>query len=64
MKILVTGFDPFGGETVNPAWEAVRRLPKEIAGAEIIPLMIPTVFGRAPEKVLEEVRRLHLEAVI
>ena len=64
MKILVTGFDPFGGETVNPAWEAVRRLPKEIAGAEIIPLMIPTVFGRAPEKVLEEVRRLHPDAVI
>ena len=28
MKILVTGFTPFGGETVNPSWEAVRRLPR------------------------------------
>ena len=27
MKILVTGFDPFGGETVNPAYEAVKLLP-------------------------------------
>ena len=36
MKILVTGFDPFGGEAINPAWEAVSRLPKEIEGAEIV----------------------------
>ena len=38
MKILVTGFDPFGGETVNPAYEAVKMLPEQIAGAEIIKL--------------------------
>ena len=30
MKILVTGFDPFGGEPINPSWEAVRRLPDTI----------------------------------
>ena len=27
MKILVTGFDPFGGDKINPAIEAVKRLP-------------------------------------
>lgn len=43
MKILVTGFDPFGGETVNPAIEAIKRLPDEIAGAQVIRLEIPTV---------------------
>ena len=47
MKLLVTGFEPFGGETVNPALEAVFALPKTIRGAEIIPLKIPTVFGRS-----------------
>ena len=36
MKILVTGFDPFGDDTINPAIEAVKRLPEEIKGAEII----------------------------
>jgi len=45
MKILVTGFDPFGGEVTNPAIEAVKRLPVTIAGATIVKLEIPTVFG-------------------
>ncbi len=36
MKILVTGFDPFGQDTMNPAIEAVKRLPDTISGAEII----------------------------
>lgn len=43
MKILVTGFDPFGGEKINPAIESVKKLPDEIAGAQIIKLEIPTV---------------------
>ena len=43
MKILVTGFDPFGGEEVNPAIETVKRLPDTISGAKIIKLEIPTV---------------------
>ena len=47
MKILVTGFDPFGGETVNPAYEAVKMLPEQIAGAEIIKLEIPTLFSKS-----------------
>ena len=35
MKVLLTGFDPFGGESVNPAFEAIKLLPSTIAGAEI-----------------------------
>ncbi|MEJ7165185.1 pyroglutamyl-peptidase I, partial [Staphylococcus capitis] len=30
MKILVTGFDPFEGNQVNPSWEAVKQLPDHI----------------------------------
>ena len=51
MKILVTGFDPFGGDKINPAIEAVKRLPDEINGAEIIKLEIPTVFNKSAEVV-------------
>ena len=46
MKVLVTGFDPFGGESINPAYEAVKMLPDEIAGAQIIKREIPTSFTR------------------
>lgn len=53
MKVLITGFDPFGGETVNPAYEAVKLLPDSIAGAEIVKKEVPTVFGKAG-KVLEQ----------
>lgn len=45
MKILVTGFDPFGDDKINPAIEAVKGLPDQIAGAEIVKVEIPTVFG-------------------
>ena len=49
MKILVTGFDPFGQDTMNPAIEAVKRLPDTISGAEIIKLEIPTVFNKSAD---------------
>ncbi len=35
MKVLVTGFEPFGGEKGNPALEAIKGLPAEIHGAEV-----------------------------
>lgn len=47
MKILVTGFDPFGGEQVNPSIETVKRLPDIVAGAEIVKLEVPTVCHKS-----------------
>lgn len=35
MKVLITGFDPFDGEAINPAWEAVNALPDVIDGIEV-----------------------------
>ena len=49
MKILVTGFDPFGGQSVNPAYEAVRLLPDQIGTAAIIKAQIPTIFGQGAD---------------
>lgn len=51
-KLLITGFDPFGGETINPAWEAVKALPEQIGNCVLCKLEIPTVFGVAAEKVI------------
>lgn len=50
--LLITGFDPFGGETVNPSWEAVSRLPDAVGGYRLTKLQIPTVFAAAADAVL------------
>lgn len=47
MKILLTAFDPFGGDIVNPALEAVKQVSDTIAGAKIIKLEVPTVFKKS-----------------
>ena len=36
MKILITAFEPFGGESVNPAQEAVALVKDRIANAQIV----------------------------
>ena len=64
MKILVTGFDPFGGEKVNPALEAVKSLPSEIHGAEVHWVEIPTVFYQSAEVLEAEINRYHPDAVL
>ncbi len=63
MKILLTGFDPFGGETVNPAFEAVKLLPGTIAGAQIVKQELPTQFLRSGQ-VLEAALREHKPDVV
>ena len=54
MKVLVTGFEPFGGESVNPSWEIARTLDRElIGGARVVAHQLPCVFGRAQEVLAE-----------
>lgn len=64
MKILVTGFDPFGGEKVNPALEAVKSLPSVIHGAEIRWVEIPTVFYQSAEVLEAEIVRYQPDVVL
>lgn len=64
MKILVTGFDPFGGEQVNPALEAVKSLPSVIHGAEIRWVEIPTIFYKSAEVLEAEINRYHPDVVL
>ena len=63
MKVLVTGFDPFGGEKLNPALEAIKSLPSEIQGAEVRWLEVPTVFYKSA-KILEEEIRLYQPDIV
>ena len=64
MKILITGFDPFGGENINPALEAVKKLPDTILGQEVIKIEIPTVFKKSLEKIEENIQKHNPDVVI
>lgn len=62
--LLITGFDPFGGATVNPAWEAVKLLPDRIGGFELQKWQIPTVFGEGARQVLAMSETLHPDVIL
>lgn len=64
MNILLTGFEPFGGEAVNPSWEAVSALPEQLGGAHIYKLCVPTEYGTAAEAARREIERLRPDAVL
>ncbi|MGJ0126047.1 pyroglutamyl-peptidase I [Pantoea sp. RHCKP32] len=58
--VLITAFEPFGGETINPSWEAVRTLEgKAIGGAKIVIRQLPVIFREVLgvlNQALEEIR--------
>ena len=64
MKILLTCFEPFGGERVNPAQLAVHRVSGSVCGAQIVRLDVPVVFGQSVEAVLCAMRRERPDAVL
>ena len=62
--ILITAFEPFGGETINPSAEAVRLLPAEIGGCRIRTLTLPVTFSGCFSPLLEVMRALSPAAVV
>lgn len=64
MKLLVTSFEPFGGDKLNSAQEALRFVPDEICGAEVVKLCLPVVFGRSSELLRDAIRREKPDAVL
>lgn len=63
-KLLITGFDPFGGEEINPSWEAVKLLPSNINGYALTKLNIPVVFGDALSALLSEADKVHPDVIL
>ena len=57
-SVLLTGFEPFDGATVNPSWEAVRLVPGVHA------VQLPCVFGEALEHLREAVREHEPSVVV
>ena len=64
MDILVTAFDPFGGEKINPALEVVKRLDTNIGAHTITKLEIPTVFHESKDVIAQKLAQQHFDAVL
>ncbi|SIS84219.1 pyroglutamyl-peptidase I [Alicyclobacillus vulcanalis] len=64
--ILVTGFEPFQGEALNPSWEVARSLAGETLGVhyKIIARRLPTVYGQAGEELVQAIRDIEPRAVV
>ena len=63
-RLLITGFDPFGGAKINPAWEAVKQLPDRVGKYELCKLEIPTVFGKAAKQVIEKANEYQPDLIL
>ena len=64
MKVLLTAFEPFGGESVNSAQETAALVKDEIAGAKIVKMTVPVMFGKSIEAVVSAIRREQPDAVL
>lgn len=64
MKLLLTAFDPFGGEAINPALEAVKMVRPMVGSVEVVKLEVPTVFGKSIERVKQAILEIHPDVVL
>lgn len=64
MKALVTGFEPFGGDKVNPSWLAVSRLRKKIGSLAVHTAELPTSFGRSADALRDSIEKLRPDIVL
>ena len=56
--VLLTGFEPFGGDTVNPSWEVARSLAdKRLDDARIVSVRLPCAFAEAPQALRQALQR-------
>ncbi|USG99488.1 pyroglutamyl-peptidase I [Thermococcus argininiproducens] len=64
MRVLITGFEPFGGEKINPSWEAVKDLPEKIDGVKILKKELPVSFKGIKEKLPQILNKTMPDIVI
>ena len=63
-KLLVTGFDPFNGNSANPSWMAAQALPDRVGDFEIYRLQLPTVYGEAARTVMDHAEKLQPDVIL
>ena len=64
MKLLLTAFDPFGGDAINPALEAVKLVADRIGRFDIVKLEVPTVFRKSIDTVAKAIEEEKPDVVL
>lgn len=63
--VLLAGFEPFGGEALNPSALAMSALAgRQIAGRRVATLVLPCIFGKSLTLLRREIQHLRPELVI
>ena len=63
-KLLITGFEPFGGEEINPSWDALRLIPDKVSDFDLVKLEIPVVFSLAAETVINKAEEIGADVIL
>jgi pyroglutamyl-peptidase len=63
-RLLITGFSPFGGDGINPAWQAVAALPETVGAWALYKRELPATFRGAPKGMEEAIREVEPDAVL
>ena len=63
-RLLITGFAPFGGDKINPAWQAVQALPETVGQWELVKREVPVTFRGAPAALFEALDACEPDAVL
>lgn len=63
-RLLITGFAPFGGDALNPSWQAVSALPDRVGEWELIKKELPVTFRGAPAALFEAMDEWEPDAVL
>ena len=63
-RLLITGFAPFGGNGINPAWQAVQALPETVGGWELVKREVPVTFRGAPQTLYAALDETEPDAVL
>ncbi len=63
-RLLITGFAPFGGDAINPSWQAVQALPEIVGQWELCKRELPVTFRGAPKALFEAMDEVEPDGVL
>ena len=63
-RMLITGFAPFGGFALNPAWQAIQALPDAVGSWALVKRELPVAFRGGPEALLASLEETEPDALL